>query len=421
MSKLKQFFANKQLKNKIIYTLIILVIFRFLAHIPIPGVDVDELRKFFNQNQLFGLFNLFTGGAMKNFSVVMLGVGPYITASIIFQLLTAIIPSLEELSKEGEYGKQKINQYTRIATVPFAIIQSYSMIALLKSQGITLDLSITHLIIAMISMTAGTMLLMWLGELLTEKGIGNGLSIIISVGIIANLPTSIIQTINIIDTVQIMSIIGIVLAALITVVMIVFVNEAERRIPITYAKQVRGNKTYGGVDTHLPIRVNIAGVIPIIFAISMLVFPGVIANLFTQAQSETIANAARYIQDLFQNNLFYSISYFVLVIAFTFFYTSVVFKPEEIAKNIQRQGGFIPGIRPGVETSNYLKSIVSRIELIGALFLAVIAVAPYIVQSITGISTLVIGGTSILIIVSVIIETTKQIKAQMAMQTYDNF
>lgn len=421
MSKLRQIFANKDLKKRIIYTIIILVIFRFLAHIPAPGVSVDELRKLFNQNQLFGMLNLFTGGAMRNFSIIMMGVGPYITASIIFQLLQVIIPSFEQLSHEGEYGKQKINHYTRIATVPLGLLQSYAMIVLLRNQGVIIDLNTLQIITTIIAMTAGTVLVMWLGELISENGIGNGMSLIIALGIIANVPLSIVQTAATGDTTQIITIIGIVVAAILVIAAIIYITEGERRIPVTYARRIRGNKTYGGVDTHLPIKVNIGGVVPIIFALSIMIVPSMIAKFFANAKSESIAAAAKYIETLFQNNLFYGICYFILVVLFSYFYASIVFQPKQVAENLQKQGGFIPGLRPGTETATFLHQTVNKLVLIGGLFLGLIAVLPYIAQAITGISTIVLGGTGILIIVSVIIDTMRQIKSHLVMHSYDNY
>lgn len=421
MEKIRQILANKDLKYRIIFTIILLVIYRFLAHVPVPGVSLEELRNFFNQNQIFGLLNLFTGGAMRNFSIVMMGVGPYITSSIIFQLLAVIIPQLEQLQKEGEAGRQKINYYTRIFTIPLAFLQSYSMIVLLKNQGIILNLDIFHTICAIITMSAGSILLMWFGELISEKGIGNGLSLIITLGIIANLPVTFAQLLAAGESTQIFTLIAIVIISIITIAFIIYITEGERRVPITYARRIRGNKTYGGVDTHLPIRVNMAGVIPIIFAVSMMIFPGIIAKFFLQAKSEFIVSIAKFIENLFQNNAFYAIAYFVLVIMFTYFYTSVIFQPKQIAENLQKQGGFVPGIRPGNETIKYLNNLVGKIVFIGALFLAIIAVLPYIIQALTGISTFVVGGTSILIVVSVIIETARQINAQLVMTKYDKY
>ena len=419
---LKKIYNHHDLRNKILFVIGILIIFRFLAHVPVPGIDVQALRSFFEKNQLFGMLNLFSGGAMRNFSIVMMGVGPYITSSIIFQLLAMIVPSLEALQKEGEYGRQKINQYTRLATVPLAFMQSYAMIILLKNQGITGNWSPFELITALITMTAGTILLMWLGELISEKGIGNGISLIICLGIIGGVPTSIQQTLATFDTTKIIGTIIFGIIALVIVALIVMINEGERQIPVTYARRIRGHKTYGGVETHLPIKVNVGGVIPIIFALSMMIVPGIAAKFFEQAKSETLSHIAKTVANIFsQHTFWYGLIYFVMVVFFTFFYASVVFKPDQISENLQKQGGFVPGLRPGKETSDYLGKVLYRITFIGAIFLGFIAVLPYIVQSITNIQTLVLGGTGLLIIVSVIIETMRQIKSQLVMRTYDQF
>ena len=419
---LKKIYNHHDLRNKILYVLGILVIFRVLAHIPVPGIDLTELKSFFERNQLFGMLNLFSGGAMRNFSIVMMGVGPYITSSIIFQLLAMIVPSLEALQKEGEYGRKKINQYTRIATVPLAIMQSYAMVTLLKNQGIVGNWSSFELITMLITMTAGTVLLMWLGELISEKGIGNGISLIITLGIIAGVPASLQQTLVVMDTSKIIGIIIFAVLAVIVTALIVAVNEAEREIPVTYARRVRGHKTYGGVDTFLPIKVNIGGVIPIIFALSMMIIPGLVAKFFEQAKSETIAHIATTISKIFQDNsTTYGVIYFILVILFTYFYASVVFKPDQVSDNLQKQGGFVPGLRPGKETADYLGSVLYKITFIGAIFLGFIAVLPYIVQSLTNVQSLVLGGTGLLIVVSVIIDTIRQIKAQLVMRTYDQY
>jgi len=419
---LKNIYTHKDLRNKILYALGLLLIFRILSHIPVPAVDLTELKSFFERNQLFGLLNLFSGGAMENFSIVMMGVGPYITSSIIFQLLVMIVPSLEALQKEGEYGRQKINQYTRIATVPLAIMQSYAMIILLKNQGIATSWNTFELISTLITMSAGTILLMWLGELISEKGIGNGISLIICLGIIGGIPTALQQTFSILDSSKIIGLIVFTVLALLVTAVIIIINEGERQIPVTYARRIRGNKTYGGVNTHLPLKVNIGGVIPIIFALSMMIFPGVIAKFFQNARSETLVQIANFVSKLFeQNNSFYSIFYFIMVILFTFFYASVVFKPEQVAENLQKQGGFVPGLRPGGETASYLQSVLMKITFIGAMFLGIIAVLPYIVQSVTNINSLVLGGTGILIVVSVVLETVRQIRAQLVMRTYDQY
>ena len=417
----KQIFTLPDLRKRILYAVSLLVIVRVLAHIPLPGVNIDELRNFFGRNQIFGLLNMFSGGSMQNFSVIMMGVGPYITSSIIFQLLGMVIPSLEELQKEGEAGQEKINYWTRILTVPLAIVQSFAMLSLLKSQGIVSSWTPFQLITMIISITACTILLMWLGELISENGIGNGVSLIITLGIIAGLPTQVRNTLAVLDTSKIIGLIIYGIIALGVIVLIVLVNEGQRQIPVSYARRIRGLKAYGGVDTHLPIRVNTGGVIPIIFAMSIMLFPGVIAKYFTQAKAAWLAGTATYVSNLFSNNWFYGILYFVLVIAFTFFYTGIILKPDQIAENLQKQGGFVPGVRPGTETSNYLSGIISRINLTGAVFLGVIAVLPFIVQAVTHINTLVVGGTGVLIMVSVIIETMRQIQAQLVMRQYEAY
>lgn len=438
IDKITQIWKLKDLRNKILYTLLLLVIFRILAHVPMPGVDLEELRQFFSKNQVFGLLNLFSGGAMRNFSLVMMGVGPYITSSIIFQLLQMIVPQLEALSKEGEYGRKKINSYTRIATVPLAIMQSYAMIILLKNQGVIGEWSIMTLITTIIALTAGTLLLMWLGELISENGIGNGISLIITLGILGGLPAGLRNTLAILnpgavenpmaifdpsqwDAGGLIKIIIFLILAVLVIAAIVFVNEGERQIPVTYARRVRGMRSYGGVDTFLPLKVLMAGVIPIIFAMSMMIFPGVIGKFFELAKSTWLSSSAKFVVNLFQDNTFYSIAYFVLVVLFTYFYTSVVFHPDRVAENLQKQGGFIPGVRPGQETARYLKIVLNRITFIGAFFLGLIAILPFIVQSMTNITTLALGGTGLLIVVSVILETTRQIKAQLVMRTYDQY
>lgn len=417
----KQIFNLPDLRKKVLFTIIILVIVRILAHVPLPGIDITELRNFFSRNQIFGLLNMFSGGSMENFSVIMMGVGPYISATIIVQLLTMVVPALSELQKEGEAGQQKINYWTRILTLPLAIAQSFAMLSLLKSQGILTDWNTVQLISMIVPITAGTILLMWLGELISESGIGNGVSLIIALGIIAGLPSSIRNTLSVLDTGKAIGLIIFGILALATIVLIVIFNDARRQVPVTYARRIRGMQAYGGVDTYLPIRVNTGGVIPIIFAMSLMIFPGVIGKFLTQARSEWLAQAGTTIASIFQNSWFYGITYFVMVIAFTFFYSGIVLKPSQIAENLQKQGGFVPGVRPGKETSSYLGGIISRINLTGALFLGVIAVIPFVVQAVTNINTIVVGGTGVLIMVSVIIETMRQIQSQLVMRQYDNY
>jgi len=421
--KILQIVKIRELRNKILFILVIFVIFRLTASIPVPGIDAERLKSFFESNQLFGLLNLFTGGAMKNLSIAMLGLGPYITAVIIMQLLTMIFPRLEALYKEeGEAGRQKFNQYGRILTVPLAALQAYSMIMLFKSQQIFGALSVFQLVTTISVITAGTLFLMWLGELISEKGIGNGVSLLIFAGIVASFPNSFRQTLVNWDSASIPSYIGFLAIAVIVIVGVVIITEGRRNIPVSYAKRVRGNKIYGGVSTYLPMNVNPAGVMPIIFALSFILLPGMIGSFLANAQNHWVATVARFLRDLFQSGqLTYGIIYFLLVVIFTYFYTAVTFDPKNISENLQKMGGFIPGIRPGPPTTQFLNFILNRVLLIGAIFLGVIAVAPTIVQAATGVTTFQIGGTSILIVVSVILETLRQIESQLTMREYEGF
>ena len=423
MDKFFKFWEYKDLRLKIIIVAGLLLMTRVLAHIPLPGVDLARLQTFFSQNQVFGFLNMFSGGTMSNFSIILMGVGPYITATIIFQLLGMIFPKLEEMQKEGEAGRQKLNQYSRLITVPLAVIQAFSMLVLLRNQGIIPSWTIFDLTVMLISVTAGTMLLMWFGEIMTEQGIGNGTSLIIALGIISGFPAQIRNTAVLLqsgDTTQIIGAIAFVLIFIGAIAAIVFIQEGQRNIPVTYARKARTGTTSGFQST-LPIRVNIAGVIPIIFAMSLLVVPGVLAKYLETAKTAWLAHFATQSENFFNNHTYYAIVYFLLVIIFTYFYTSVVFKPEQIAENLQKQSGFIPGIRPGTETKEYLGTIIGRVTLVGALFLGLIAVLPFIVQSVTNITTLTLGGTGILIIVAVVIETMRQVRAQISMHTYERY
>jgi preprotein translocase subunit SecY len=431
LQNLKKLFTFSDLRNRILYTLGILILIRIFAHIPLPGVNLENLQEFFNRNQIFGLLNMFSGGAMQNFSIIMMGVGPYITATIVMQLLQMIIPRLDALSKEGEYGQRKMNQYTRILTVPLAAFQAYAMINLLSRGGaagqqiITGDFTGFNLIIALVTITAGTMFLMWLGEIISENGIGNGISLIITLGIIAGIPAQVRNTLALItsegavDTSQILKLAVFGIIAIITIGVIVLITEGQRNIPVSYARRVRGPRIYGGVDTHLPLRVNQGGVIPIIFAMSIMLFPSTIAKYLEKASSPWLASFAQSVSTFFANNLYYGIIYFVLVFAFTYFYTGIVFNPSKVSENLQKQGGFIPGVRPGEETIGYLKKILGRINFAGGLFLGIVAVLPFLVQSATGITTLALGGTGILIVVSVVLDTSRQIKSQLLMRSYE--
>ncbi len=420
-NKIVQIWKAKDLRKNILFVLAMLVIFRLAAHIPIPGVNVEALRDIFANNQILGLMNIFSGGGMKNFSIVMMGVAPYITSSIIFQLLAMIIPSLEEMQKD-ERGQQKINMWTRWATVPLAFMQSYGMITLLRrsSYDILGNISNFDLIAMIITISAGTIFLMWIGELITEKNIGNGISLLIFAGIIASLPQAVLGVYNTYDPSKLPTIIGFIAISVITVIGVVIINEGQRNIPVQYARQMRGNRMYGGTSTHLPLRVNMAGVIPIIFAISVVMFPPMVAQFFVHAKTTWIAGASEWVIAFFNNQLAYGVIYFILVFAFTYFYTEVVFHPDRIAENLQKQGGFIPGIRPGKNTADYLANTTHKIIFVGALFLAVIAILPLIMRYFTGINSLAIGGTSLLIVVAVVIETVKQIESQLTMREYES-
>lgn len=419
LTKLKLTFEDKGLRRRIFFVVLILALFRLGTSIFIPGIDRVALEQFFADNQFFGLLNIFSGGGLSNLSIMMLGVGPFITASIIMQLLTLIFPALKELYHEdGAAGRRKMAQYSRLLTIPLALIQGFSLLVLLERQGVLLPLSLFDKLTALIVITAGSILLMWLGEMITEYGIGNGVSLIIFAGILARVPAVIGQLLVNFDPSLIPTIVAFLVAMVVIVAGVVVVTEGERPIPITYAKRVRGMKVYGGISTYLPIRVNNAGVMPIIFALSILLFPQLIAN-FLGTMSNTFANQIGDWLLLFLNNTWaYSISYFVLVFVFTFFYSAVTFDPHAISENLQKSGAFIPGIRPGHQTSDFLAKVLTRLTLVGALFLGVIAMLPLAMQGVTGIASLAIGGTSLLIVVSVALEFVKQIDAQLSMREY---
>lgn len=422
LEKITQIFKVKELRNKLLFIVGILVVFRLVASIPLPGVDVEQLKQLFEGNQFLGLMNIFSGGGLSNISIVLLGVGPYITSSIIMQLTTMIIPRMEQLYKEeGDAGRQKFNMITRWLTIPLAALQTFSMITLLKSQNVLGALSAYETTVIIVIATTGTIFLMWLGELITEKGIGNGVSLIIFAGIVASLPQTLSQAFATFDSSQLFTYMILAVVSIVTIAGVVLVSEGQRNIAVSYAKRIRGSKTMGGSTTHLPLRVNQAGVIPIIFAVSIMLFPGMIAGFLMRAQNQKIVDIATHINSLFQNQWFYGIMYFVLVVLFTYFYTAVVFDPNKISENLQKQGGYVPGIRPGKMTAEYLYRIMNRITLAGSLFLGAIAVLPLVVKGFTQIQALSIGGTSILIAVSVVIETIKQIESQMVMRDYEGF
>lgn len=411
-----------ELRRKLTITAVIIIIFRVAAQIPIVGINVEGIKQLFANNQLLGLLDIFSGGTLTNFSILALGLNPYINASIIMQLLTMVFPKLEELSKEGEMGRQKINQYTRFLTIPLSVIQSVGMYTLLKNQGLIEaagPLSILGIIIAMV---AGTVFTMWLGELLTEYGIGNGISILILVGILARAPVVLFQTASIVEQQQVINLLIFIAVGIAVTAAIVFVNEGRRQIQIHYARRFSAGRRMSQVQTYLPLRVNQTGVIPIIFAVSLVLLPSFGSQFLAQSSVPALQNTGRFLVQNFQPNSFaYNAVYFLLVIGFTYFYTAVVFNPTKIADEIKKYGGFVPGIRPGSATSAYLNYILVRITLAGGVFLATIAVMPSVISSFTNISTLVVGGTSLLIVVSVILDTAKQFESKMIEKNYDKF
>jgi len=419
LTKLRLIFEDKSLRNRVLFVIFVLALFRLGAAIPIPGVNQAELGRFFQGNQFLGLLNLFSGGGLSNLSIVMLGVGPFITASIIMQLMGMVLPALKEMYQEsGEAGRKKFAQHSRLLSIPLAMLQGFGLLTLLARQGILGQLSTFDQIINVLVVTAGSIILMWIGELISEFGIGNGLSLIIFAGIVAQLPTTLSQLIYQFDISQIVTYLAFIIIAIIIVAGVVVVNEAERPVPVTYAKRVRGMKVYGGQSTYLPLRLNQAGVIPIIFALSILLFPQMIATFLSGVNIEIIKTISGLITKFLANTLVYGSAYFVLVFLFTYFYTAVTFDPVKISENLQKNGAFIPGTRPGVPTSEYLSRIVTRITAFGALFLGVIAILPIILQAATGQQSLAIGGTALLIVVSVVLELVKQLNAQLAMREY---
>jgi preprotein translocase subunit SecY len=419
LSKLSLVFKDATLRKRIIFVFAALAVFRLLAVIPIPGVDALALDQFFGDNQFLGLLNIFSGGGLSNLSIVMLGVAPYITSSIIMQLLTIMSPKLKAIyQEEGEAGRKKFSQYSRLITIPLAFMQGFAFLTLLSRQGIVPDLTTFGLLTNVLVIAAGSILLMWIGELITEYGIGNGVSLIIFAGIVAGLPATINQLIFTFDISQIPLYLGFIVAGLLITAGVVVVTEAERPIPITYAKRVRGMKQYGGVSTYLPLRVNQAGVIPIIFALSILLFPQMILNFVANVDSQIIASVSSFILRTLENGWIYGGLYFLLVFLFTYFYTAVTFDPDSIATNLQKSGAFVPGVRPGRTTSEYIGKILTRITLVGALFLGFIAVIPLGMQAITGVTALAIGGTALLIAVSVVIDLVRKVEAQISMREY---
>jgi preprotein translocase subunit SecY len=420
VSKLTLLLTDESLRNRLLFLVGILFVFRVLASIPVPGVNAAQLALFFQNSQFFGLLNLFSGGGLSSLSIVLLGVGPYITSSIIMQLMTLILPKLKAMyQEEGEAGRQKFSQYSRWLTLPIALIQGTSFLLLLQREAIVPQLTMPLFIANLFVIVAGSLLLMWLGELISEFGLGNGVSVIIFAGIVASLPTQASQILFSFTAAQIPTYLALLAAGLAIVAAVVFVTEAERPVPVTYAKRVRGMKVYGGTSTYLPLRLNQAGVIPIIFALSLLLLPQMVASFLVSLSTHpALISIGQSVQGFLANLTFYGIAYFVLVFLFTYFYTAVTFDPKQIAENLQRNGAFIPGVRPGPSTEEYLGTVITRITFFGALFLAVIAVLPIITQGLTGIQTLTIGGTALLIVVSVVLDLARRVDAQLAIREY---
>ena len=420
MNKFLQLFKIKDLRNKALIVIGLLIVFRILAVIPVPGIDAARLRDFFASSQLFSFLGVMAGGTMSNLSIIMLGVGPYITATIIMQLFTMIFPKLKEMYyEEGAAGRAKFNRYSRFLTIPLAILQGYSFLKLLISQNVLPQLSMETMIRDVVVITAGSLILMWLGELITEQKMGNGVSLIIFAGIVSGIPTAISNIIKTYNPSDLMTYIAFVVVSILVIAGVVYINEGERKIPVSYAKQVRGNKMYGGVSSYLPIKVNQAGVIPIIFAISLMLFPQFIAQASAVFSKDLSIKLISFVTDVFNNQYLYSTIYFLMVAIFTYFYTAVTFDPSEISKNLQRSGGFITGIRPGESTTVFLSKTISRITLWGAIFLGIIAILPNLLRMFTGISFLTIGGTAVLIVVSVALETIRQVNSQLMVREYE--
>lgn len=417
--KMRLVVSDSGLLNKIFITVLILVLARVLAVVPIPGIDQAALASFFSGNQFLSLLNIFSGGGLASLSIIMLGVGPYITASIIMQLLTLMVPKLKEMhQEEGEAGRKRFSQYSRLLSVPLSFLQAYAFITLFQKQGVLPPLSLGTLALDIILITAGSMLLVWLGELISEFGVGNGVSLIIFAGIVTTIPSALGQLVFTFDPSQIPMYVGMFVLTLLLIFGVVVVSEAERPIPVTYAKQVRGGQTSGGVQSYLPLRLNQAGVIPIIFALSILLFPQMILQFLTASTSASVASVASNLLGLLNNVWFYDISYFLLVFLFTYFYTAVTFDPEQIAENLQKSGAFVPGVRPGEPTAEYISKVLTRLTLVGALFLGFVAVLPLILRTITGAQSMAIGGTALLIVVSVVIDLVKKIDAQVSVREY---
>lgn len=421
-SILQRIFANREVRKKILFTAGIFLVFRFLAHIPVPGVDLNQLRLLFASNQLLNVLNIFSGGTLSNFSVMAVGINPYITASIIVQLAGMVFPALKELQKEGESGREKLNQYTRLLAVPIAVVQSISVLALLKSQSLLQVSNPLSLVVMIFTMVAGSMILMWLGELVSIYGIGNGISMVLFAGIVGQLPVALARTLSVTTSADMAKIAIFLGLFLFVIAVMVFMNEAVRKVQIQYAKRIRGSRSYGGQTTHFPIHINVAGVLPIIFAVSIMLVPSFVGRLLSTTQNSTLQTLGQNLTVWFsQTSTVYMVIYFLIVFLFTFFSALIFFNAEDISEELKKSGAFVPGIRPGGPTKKFLEYVVVRITFVGALFLGCIAVLPSLVQLFTQINSLAIGGTSMLIVVSVVLETAKQIESMLVGENYEKY
>lgn len=419
---LRSVVATSELRKKLLFTAFIFLVFRVMAHIPLPGVDIVRLQQIFDSSQFLSLLNIFSGGTLSNFSIVAVGISPYITASIVMQLAGMVIPQLKEMQKDGESGREKVNQYTRLLSVPLGVVQGISVLALLRTQELLTTADPVMITVLILSLVTGALIVMWLGELISLYGIGNGISMILFAGIISQLPTAAAQLFSSSGSDQTMTIAVFGALFILVIGLIVFMNEAIRRVPIQYAKRVRGSRMYGGQTSHLPIRVNVAGVLPIIFALSIMLVPSFAARLLTASGNQQLVEIGQNLTVWFQpTSVVYIVSYFLIVLVFTFFSAIIFFNAEDISSELKKSGAYVPGIRPGNPTKKYLEFVVTRITFAGAIFLGFIAVLPSFAQLATGIQSLAIGGTSVLIVVSVILETTKQAESLLIEQNYDKF
>ncbi len=422
LSTAKKVFSTPELRKKILFTALVFLVFRILAHIPVPIVDTQQIQAIFAGSQFLSLLNIFSGGTLVRFSIAAVGINPYITSSIIMQLAGMVFPSIKEMQKEGESGQAKVNQYTRLIAVPLAIVQSISVIALLRSQNLLTATTPLALLAVISSLVAGAMITLWLGELVSEYGIGNGISMIMFAGIASQLPVAVAQTTAIIRGEQFFQLIVFVAVFLAVIALVVFMNEAVRKVTVQYAKRVRGSRIMGGQKTHLPVRVNVAGVMPIIFALSLMLVPSFLGRILQSAANETLVDLGQKLTIWFnQTSAAYMILYFLLVFAFTYFSALIFFNAEDLSQELKKSGAFIPGIRPGKATREFLEYVVTRVTLVGALFLGFIALLPSLAQALTDIQSLAIGGTSVLIVVSVVLDTAKQVESQLVGQDYEQY